>query len=137
MSDSTDNNGARNEPAATNEVRPRINQKRYTTAYKLRILEEADRCTAPGELAALVRREGIYTSTIADFRKQKMRGDFDGTPRRAKKQASPQETELQRKLAAAERENRKLKRDLEKSRILIDLQKKVAEILGVTLQGEE
>jgi len=137
MSDSIDNNGARNEPAAANEVRPRINQKRYTTTYKLRILEEADRCTAPGELAALVRREGIYSSTIADFRKQKMRGQLDGAPRGARKQQSPQETELQKRLAAAERENRKLKRDLQKSRILIDLQKKVADILGITLQGEE
>jgi transposase-like protein len=74
VSELIDNNGARNELTATNEVRPRNRQKRYTTAYKLRILEEADRCAAPGELAALVRREGIYSSTIADFRKQKMRG---------------------------------------------------------------
>lgn len=55
-------------------VAPR--KKRYTPAFKLRLIEEADRCHAPGELGALLRREGIYFSTLTDFRKQKARGDI-------------------------------------------------------------
>src|SRR5487761_2441802 len=50
--------------------------RRYTVAYKLRIIDEADACTAPGAVGALLRREGIYFSTLKDFRKQKARGDF-------------------------------------------------------------
>jgi transposase len=129
--------GARNGTAADNEVRPRNRQKRYTTAYKLRIIEEADRCSAPGELASLIRREGIYSSTIADFRRQKARGELDGAARGSGKTVSPQQAELEKRLAAVERENRKLKRDLEQSRALIELQKKVAEILGATIQGDD
>src|SRR5512142_2242742 len=126
--------------ASSNEVRPCNKRKRYTTSYKLRVLEEADRCIAPGELAALIRREGIYSSTLADFRKQKARGELDSptAPRGpSRKLTGVREAELERRLAASERENRKLRRELERSRILIDLQKKVSELLGISLENEE
>lgn len=128
--------GALNGLVAANEVRPNNKRKRYTAAYKLRILEEADRCVAPGELASLIRREGIYSSTIADFRRQKARGDLDGCAGRRERQPSAQGAELERRLVAAERENRKLRRELERSRIVIELQKKVSELLGVSLESE-
>jgi transposase-like protein len=162
LSDYTASAGELNGLASSNEVRPSNKRKRYTAAYKLRILEEADRCVAPGELAALIRREGIYSSTLADFRKQKARGELDGGTRAdgtradgtradgtradgtradgtrsSRKLTSGHEAELERRLAAAERENRKLRRELERSRIVIDLQKKVSELLGVSLESEE
>src|SRR5512142_513853 len=90
--------------ASSNEVRPCNKRKRYTTSYKLRVLEEADRCIAPGELAALIRREGIYSSTLADFRKQKARGELDSptAPRGAsRKLTGVREAELERRLAAS------------------------------------
>jgi transposase len=117
------------------EVRPCPKRKRYTTAYKLRILEEASRCVAPGELAAMIRREGIYSSTIADFRKQKARGELDAGG--SVKASSPQmDAETLRKVGLLERENRKLRRDLARANVLLELQKKVSEILQIELQEE-
>ena len=67
--------GIANSGAALETQPPK--QRRYSTSYKLRIIEIADACTAPGELASLLRKEGIYSSTLSDFRKQKDRGDLD------------------------------------------------------------
>lgn len=115
-------------------VAPR--KKRYTPAFKLRLIEEADRCHAPGELGALLRREGIYFSTLTDFRKQKARGDFDdnfvGTA-----QKQPVTPQVLKELAASQREVRRLRRELDCATALLDLQKKVSEILGIAMAPPE
>ena len=114
------------EPAAhTTEVVPTARKKRYAPAYKLRIIDEADRCTAPGELGALLRREGLYFSTLTDFRTQKARGDFD--PKQARTTAKPKQVadpQIVQELAAAEREVRRLRRELHRATALLDIQKK-------------
>jgi transposase len=119
------------------ETRP-PKQRRYTSSYKLRLIELADACSAPGELASLLRKEGIYSSTLSDFRKQKARGDLDrksGSGRVAK--ASVSDSQTVKQLAASERENRRLRRELEKARLMLDLQKKVSELLGISLDPQE
>jgi transposase-like protein len=110
--------------------------KRYSAAFKLRLIEEADRCQAPGELGALLRREGIFSSTLSDFRKQKARGDFDGKSiaTAPKEVASPQ---VVKELAASQREVRRLKRELDCATALLELQKKVSEILGLAMTPAE
>jgi transposase len=118
------------------EVNIAPRSKRYSAAFKLRLIEEADRCQAPGELGALLRREGIFSSTLSDFRKQKARGDFDDkrtatTPREV---ASPQ---VVKELAASQREVRRLKRELDCATALLELQKKVSEILGLAMAPPE
>ena len=127
------------EPAAySTEVVPTAKKKRYSSVYKLRVIEEADRCTAPGELGALLRHEGIYFSTLNDFRKQKARADFD--PKRAPtatKQKPVTDPQIVQELAASEREVRRLRRELHRATALLDLQKKVSEILGLTLSESE
>lgn len=118
------------------ETKP-AKQRRYSAAYKQRLIGLADACTAPGELASLLRREGIYASTLSDFRKQMLRGDLDrkaGSSRATKTSAA--DTQASKDLAASERENRKLRRDLEKARLMLDLQKKVSELLGISLDQE-
>ena len=112
------------------EVNVAPRSKRYTLAFKLRIIEEAARCSAPGELAALLRREGIYFSTLADFRKQKAGGHLEG--KRAKnrpgqtdvtaKEETPSAQSL-KELAASEREIRRLRRELDCATALLELQK--------------
>jgi transposase-like protein len=125
------------------EVNPTPKRKRYTAAVKLRIIEEADTYTAPGELAAFLRREGIYFSTLADFRKQKARGDLDGKSAKAKAKQRQEPKEERRdpkvlqELAASEREVRRLRRELERARAMLDLQKKVWEVMGLSLQPTE
>lgn len=112
--------------------------RRYTASYKLRLIDLADACGAPGELASLLRKEGIYSSTLTDFRKQKARGDLDrksGSGRALK--ASVAESQSVKQLAASERENRRLRRELEKARLLLDLQKKVSELMGISLDPQE
>ena len=113
-------------------------QRRYTPAYKLRLIALADACAAPGELASLLRKEGIYASTLADFRKQKARGDLDGKPTSGSaSRPTRADSHTLKQLADSEREVRRLRRELEKTRLMLDLQKKVSELLGISLDAQE
>jgi transposase-like protein len=113
-------------------------RRRYTIAFKLRMIEQADACTLPGALAMLLRREGIYFSTLQDFRKQKARGDLGANPAATKKTKSAvPDVQALKDLAASEREVRKLRRELERARALLDLQKKVSELMGLSLEPQE
>ena len=136
MSDSIDLSAAQTAEIVSTEVHVAPRSKRYSAAFKHRLIEEADRCVTPGELGALLRREGIYFSTLSDFRKQKARGDLDG-----KRPAPlPKETPsppLGKELAASEREVRRLRRELECATALLELQKKVSDLLGLTLAPRE
>jgi len=128
--------------AFSTEVNPVPKRKRYTAAVKLRIIEEADTYTAPGELAAFLRREGIYFSTLADFRKQKARGNLHAktiNPPQHRSEPKPErlDPKVVEELAASEREVRRLRRELERAKAMLELQKKVLEVLGLSLQPTE
>ena|SRR5438552_4228785 len=118
------------------EVKVAPRSKRYTAAFKARIMEEADRCHAPGELGAMLRREGIFFSTLSDFRKQKARDERNSkrNPASPKEETSPQ---VVKELAASEREIRRLRRELECATALLELQKKVSDLLGLALAPKE
>jgi transposase-like protein len=108
------------------EVRPQRSRRRFTAAYKQRIVAEAERC-APGELGALLRREGLYSSHLTKWRRQLAAGTL-GTP--GKRAGTPDELRaaLQR-VAKAERENRRLRQRLERAETIIDVQKKLSSLL--------
>ena len=112
------------------QVPERASRRRFTAAYKARILKEADACTQPGELGALLRREGLYSSTLANFRKLRDAGKLgEKNTAQAHKQRKDKEAARQRdarKMAALEAENQKL-------RVLLELQKKVAALLDLSL----
>lgn len=112
------------------QVQERACRRRFTAAYKLRILKEADACHKPGELGALLRREGLYSSTLANFRKLREAGQLgEKNTAAAHKQRKDKEAARQRdarRMAALETENQKL-------RVLLELQKKVAALLDLTL----
>lgn len=120
-------------PTATRpdpQVTQRATRRRFRAADKLRILAEADACHQPGQLGALLRREGLYSSTLANFRKQRDAGKLGKDPNVARQQNRDKEAARQhdaRKIAHLEAENKKLK-------ILLDLQKKVAELLSLPQQ---
>jgi transposase-like protein len=117
------------------EVSATRSRKRYSRAFKLRILSEADAAVGPGELAALLRREGMYSSTLADFRRQRSQGKL--ATRAVQKPPSSARSEVQaREVAKLERENRRLRRDLSRANLVIDVQKKVSELLGISLSDE-
>ena len=123
--------GSGNSGNSGNEVETRTGKRRFSDAYRVRIVEEANRCTKPGEIAALLRREGLYSSCLARFRKQYAAGILSGGP--ARRRADKAEDEQLKRILELERENRKLKRSLTQAEVLLDIQKKVAELLGVTL----
>lgn len=105
-------------------------RRSFTAEYKRRIIKEADACTRHGELGELLRREGLYSSTLASFRKQLQTGRLGGAdPQIARAQRKQKEATRQRDarhIARLEAENQKL-------RALIDLQKKLSDLIGVPL----
>lgn len=115
-------------PAPDPEVLAKARRRRFTVEYKLSVLRQADACREPGEIGALLRREGLYSSNLAAWRKQRAEGSL-GTKRRGPKptKPDPQVVEL-------ERENRRLRRRLEQARTIIEVQKKVSTLLGIPLK---
>jgi transposase len=116
------------------EVPARHVRRRFTTPYKLDILRKADACTRPGELGALLRREGLYSSHLVTWRRQRAHGLTPKTRGRKAKSSDPRVKALERENAALETANRRLERKLHRAESVIAFQKKVAELLGIPLK---
>jgi transposase-like protein len=118
------------------EVVARAQRRRFTADEKLRVLREADRCTKPGELGALLRREGLYTSHLSAWRQARQRGELAGLAPRARGPKRKPVDPRDRKIAELERENRRLQARLERAEGLIEVQKKVSQLLGLPLASD-
>ena len=103
------------------EVAARATRRRFSTAYKLRILEEADRC-APGEQGALLRREGLYSAHLSKWRRQRAAGSLQSSGRG---RASGDNSTTVRQVTALERENRRLRQKLDRAETIIAAQSKL------------
>lgn len=108
------------------EVTPKAKRRRFSAEYKLRILREADACSQPGEIGALMRREGLYSSLLSDWRRQREAGSLEGL--RSKKRGRKARPEKKR-IAKLERENARLRHRLEQAEAIIEVQKKLARML--------
>jgi transposase-like protein len=118
------------------EVSEKAKRRRFSAEYKLRILQEADACTEPGEIGALLRREGLYSSHLGVWRRQREEGTIQGlTPRKRGRKTQPKNP-LSKKVTELERENARLKQRLKQAETIIDVQKKVSQILGIPLNDE-
>jgi transposase len=117
------------------EVGERPLRRRFTAEYKLGILQQADRCTRPGELGALLRREGLYSSSLSTWRRQRRDGTLAGLcPKsRGRKKSDPRDERIKR----LERENARLRRQLERAQTVIDVQKKLSDMLGIPLPEQD
>ena len=113
------------------EVSERASRRRFDAAYKLRILEEADRCTEPGALGELLRREGLYSSHLANWRRQREQGALDGLREKKRGRKSKQRDAKDQELARLRAEKRTLEERLRQAEAIIEVQKKVSEILGL------
>lgn len=114
------------------EVTAKAKRRRFTAEYKRRILKEADACDR-GELGALLRREGLYSSHLVEWRRARDAGEIAGlTPRKRGPKAQAPDP-LASKLAETEREVARLKAENAKLQIICDVQKKLSQLLGVTL----
>jgi transposase len=119
------------------EVPARHARRRFTTAYKLEILRKADACQRPGELGALLRREGLYSSHLVTWRRQRAHGLTPKTRGRKPASRDPRLKQVEREKAALETANRRLERRLQRAETIIAFQKKVAELLGIPLKPFE
>jgi len=112
------------------EVVAKPTRRRFPAEYKRRILREADACTEPGAIGALLRREGLYSSNLTTWRAQRERGELAGLTPKKRGPAPKPKNPLAAKVAALEREVTRYKVRAERAEALVDLQKKVAELLG-------
>jgi len=115
------------------EVREKAERRNFTAEYKRRILAEVDACTERGGgVGALLRREGLYSSHMTSWRRQRERGEIAGlTPKN--RGPSRKRDKRDQKIDELERENRRLRVRAERAEALVELQKKVSEILAIEL----
>lgn len=118
------------QPTLKTEVVAKPRRKQFSAAERLRILREVEACQGSGEIGALLRREGIYSSYLTTWRKQQERGELDGL---APQKRGPK-TELQLiENARLRREVERLQNKLHQAELIIEIQKKVSQILGIPL----
>ena len=118
------------------EVPEKAKRRQFSNPYKLRILSEADACTRLGELGELLRREGLYSSHLSNWRKQRKEGTLDGlSPKKLGRKAKPRDKIVleNKKLL---RKTKRLEERLRKAELIIDVQKKVSTLLGIPITDE-
>ncbi len=128
--------GGREAPRPNPEVLARAKRRTYTGEYKQQVLAEADAARGSGEIGAVLRRHGLYSSHLTKWRQERKSGILEGL--------APQKRGPKSKAHPLTAENQKLRRDnerltdrLRKAEIIIDVQKKVAMLLGIPLAGSE
>ena len=115
------------------EVLAKAERRRFTAEYKRRILREADACRKPGELGALLRREGLYSSHLSTWRAARRRGELTGLAARKRGPKAKVRDVRDKRIAELERENRRLQRRAERAEALVEVQKKLSQLLGIDL----
>ena len=116
------------------EVTERAKRRRFTAEYKLDILRQADACKRDGDLGALLRREGLYSSHLVTWRRQ--RDEIAKAGLKARKRG-PKPTAVDPRVKRLERENARLRRRLEEAETIIDFQKKLSKLLGIPLNPSD
>ena len=112
------------------EVVPIAQRRQFTAEDKLRILEEADACTEPGEIGALVRREGIYSSYLSRWRREREEGQLTAQSSKKRGPKASAEKVLVAEVAKLRRENEQLQTRLGQAEAIIEVQKKLSQLLG-------
>ena len=122
--------------SAETEVVAKARRRRFTAEYKRRIVREADRCTTPGAIGALLRREGLYSSHLTTWRAARDRGELEGLAPKKRGPKTPPPDPRDKKIAEQEREIGKWRKRAERAEALVEVQKKVAALLGNPFDGE-
>lgn len=123
--------GKEQEQLPKTEVVAKAQRRQYTAEYKLRILREVEACQGSGEIGALLRREGLYSSNLTNWRRQRGSGELDGlSAHKRGPKVDPQAAEL----ARLKRENERLQERLRKAELIIEVQKKVSQLLGIMIE---
>ena len=128
---SQEQNGKPAEEGMKTEVVAKAKRRQHTAEYKLRILREVDECKGTGEVGALLRKEGLYSSLISKWREQRERGSLTGLSGHRR---GPKVDANAVELARLQRETKRLQEKLQRAELIIDVQKKVARLLGVSVE---
>jgi len=125
--------------SASPELSDRPRRRTFTAQDKLRILAETDRAAETGGIGAILRREGLYSSALTDWRRQRDAGAFGALVPAKRGPKTSERNPLAAQLALVERDNARLTLRLKRAEAIIELQKKVAELLGIPLapNGDE
>ena len=117
------------------EVVAKASRRRFTVEYKRKIVREADGCKTPGAVGALLRREGLYSSHLTVWRAARERGELAGAPK--KRGPAPQTPDARdKKIGELERETARWRTRAERAEALVEVQKKLAVLLGTPLEAE-
>jgi len=117
------------------EVPEKAARRRFTKAYKLEVLRRADGCHRPGELGALLRAEGLYSSHLVQWRRARREAAEKGLA--GVRRGRPRVSDEQVKIAELEKQLARAQARLARAEALVELQKKVSEILGIALPSTE
>ena len=119
------------------EVPEKKPRRKFTAKYKLEILEKAERCTEPGQLGALLRKEGLYSSNLTTWRKQRDKGLLDALSPKKRGRKRIEKNPLAHEVARLQRDNERLKKKLKQAETIIEVQKKISQILGIPQDQDE
>ncbi len=114
------------------EVPEKKPRRKFTAKYKLRILAEADKCTEPRQLGALLRHEGLYSSNLTTWRRQRQECLLNAMVPKKRGRKKKEKNTLAPRVAQLERDNRRLQQKLKQAELIIEAQKKMSEILGIS-----
>lgn len=134
MAKKTKHNSSHNGTSTGSMVPAKARRRNFSASYKLGILEEADRCDGRGQIGELLRREGIYSSHLSDWRKQRTAGQLQAlTP----KKRGRKKDEYTAELTALRRENDRLRTQLSQAELIIEAQKKLSQALETIMAKNE
>lgn len=117
------------------EVRAVAKRRQFSAAYKLSVLAEADRAAEPGAIGALLRREGLYSSQLTQWRREREAGALEALSRRRGRKAKL--SAEQKRLAALEARAARLEHELSQAHTIIEVQKKLCTLLGLPTAAQE
>jgi len=140
--------GERSEPGATGrraagaaapdpEVPAKAKRRRFSAAYKLKILEQTDALEGTGEIGAMLRREGLYWSMLSKWRQQRDAGALQGLKPKKRGPQTKRDSKDVEEIRRLRRDKARLERKLKQAEIVIDIQKKASELLGIPLRTIE
>jgi len=113
------------------EVPEKKPRRRFTAAYKLRILQEIDNCTESGGIGMILRREGLYSSNLANWRRARDRGLLSAMSPQKRGRKPKEKNPLTAEVAKLQKEKQKLEHKLKRAELIIEAQKKISQILGI------